>query len=129
MLDGRRQALLQGGQEQLLAGVGQEAAVEAAVEVAVFELAGVEQPEDGPVHDQRLEDLRQVQGQREAAGARLVQVGDGRRELRPVDLAQADGVEVGVAEGDQGVDLVVGRAADAARRRSQSSPRMCRQAW
>src|SRR5215213_2103310 len=113
VLDGRLQARVPLPKDDLAAGLLQVAAVQVLREVPLGELPVVQELEDHPVGEDRLEDFGQVERQREAARPRLVQEAHRRVELRAVDLRQRGGVDQPVREGDERVDPVVGRPARA----------------
>lgn len=113
VLDGGAEALVELFDEHLAAVVVQPADAALLFKILLAQLLFVEQGEDQAVRQQRLENLRQVQRQAEALGARLVQIRDQRVELGAVNFGQAGGVNHAVAEADQRVDHVVRRPLDA----------------
>lgn len=106
VLDGLRKAFLPVFQRFLLAGLVQQTVVQFLVEIPFAQHLLVEQAENQPVHQYRLEDFRNIQRQRIAPITGFVQVADGGVQLRMIDLIQTECVTHHVAKRNQCVDFI-----------------------
>lgn len=106
MFDGLFEAGLVGFEEGLAPLLGEENALGAAAEVFGLQGSTVYEGEDDAVHDDGLEDLRNIQVQCVAALVGGVEIADPGVEVGAVDLGKDRYVHQAIAEGDESVDPV-----------------------
>lgn len=112
VVDCGSQTLFPGFDEDFASAFFEVAEVETFVEMAGGEFAIVDQFPDEAVDEDGLEDFGDVEGEAKAAGAGLVEDRERGVEGGAVDFREYQGVAEGVAEGDEGVDGVIGWALD-----------------
>src|SRR5690606_29302996 len=81
------------------------------VKVIGSNLFSAQNGKDVPVHDYRLEDVRYVKIEGEAAKIGRVQKTDPGIQMRLVDLGQGNRVQKGIAQADQQIEPILGRSA------------------
>ena len=95
MLDRLVDPRLPRAQDNLASPVVQiDAAARLLLKVLLLNLPFIDQRENQPIDEDRLEDLRKIQIQAEPTEVRLVQKADARVQVRPIDLRKRQNVDL-----------------------------------